>query len=362
MDYNSEIEKYKKLLDAGALSEEEFESQRSRLESEKRAEELKSQQKAKNKKKIGIILAAVIGCIVLLVIVSKVIIPTTKYNKALSLIDEGKYTESYNMLKDLNGFKDSKQKMKQIWPEVNMEKIQSAGVGSYVTLGSYPQSSSDYDEDIEWLVLDKKDGKLLLISRYVLDARPYNNPYESKKTNDDWESSWIRGWLNDDFLNKAFDSFEQSHIEHSVVKGRETTKKTEAETFDKIFLLSWDELETYFSSAEARDAEPTEYALLEDVPVNKSWGTGCFWLTRGHNTVWPGGGLDAGFGDDFRAGIRPALWLDPLDTQDAEEPELAPEQIYSSEDDDKDVGAGSDEKGSNSASGNNILEHLDLDN
>ena len=334
MDYDSEIEKYKKLLDVGALSQEEFETQKKRLESEKRAEERASQKKAKEKKRIGIILAAVIICIVLLSIVVKVIIPTTKYNKALSLIDEGKYIESYNMLNDLNGFKDSKQKMKQIWPQVNMEKIQSATIGSYVTLGSYPQSSTDYDEGIEWLVLDKKDGKLLLISRYVLDARPYNNPYEAKKENDNWESSWIRGWLNDDFLNKAFDSFEQSHIEHSVVKGITNTKKTEAETFDKVFLLSWDELESYFSSNEARDAEPTEYAMLENVPVNKSWGTGCFWLTRGHNTVWPGGGLDAGFGDDYRAGIRPALWLDPLDTQDAEEPELEPEQIYSSEDED----------------------------
>jgi len=331
MDHNSEIEKYKKLLDAGALSQEEYEVQKNRLESEKRAEELANQKKAQNKKRIGAILAAVIACIVLVIIVAKLIIPTTKYNKALSLIDEGKYIESYSMLKDLNGFKDSKQKMKQIWPQVNMERIQSAEIGDYVTLGAYPQSSSDYDEDIEWLVLDKKDGKLLLISKYVLDARPYNNPYQERKKNDSWESSWIREWLNSEFIDKAFDSFEQSHIEHSVVKGVKNTKKTEAETFDKMFLLSWAELETYFNSSEARDAEPTEYAILQDVPVNSGWGAGCFWLTRGHNTVWPGGGLDAGFGDDYRAGIRPALWLDPLDTQDAEEPDLEPEQIDSSE-------------------------------
>ena len=339
MNYNAELEKYKKLLDAGVLSQEEFEQQKERLEKEKRVEEITAEKKTKDKKRRTKIIITAVACIVCLAFIVKVVVPTIKYNKALSLIEEGKYLEAYNVLKELNGPRD-KQKMQEIWPQANMERMQSAEIGDYVTFGSYPQSSSDSNEKIEWLVLDKKDGKLLLISKYVLDARPYNNPYEAKKTTDDWDSSWIRGWLNNEFMEKAFDSFEQSHIEHSVVKGIKNNKSVEKDTFDKVFLLSWDELETYFSSDEARDAIPTEYAKLEDVPVNKSWGPGCFWLTRGHHTVWPGGGLDAGFGDDYRGGIRPALWLDPNDTKDVNQNEVqnteqnTNQDVQSSNDDD----------------------------
>ncbi|MBP3201623.1 MAG: hypothetical protein J6M39_08265 [Lachnospiraceae bacterium] len=45
-----------------------------------------------------------------------------------------------------------------------------------VKFGKYPQDSRDEDDkqDIEWIVLDRKDGKALLLSKYILDCKKYD--------------------------------------------------------------------------------------------------------------------------------------------------------------------------------------------
>ena len=50
-------------------------------------------------------------------------------------------------------------------------------VGSYISFGTYPQTESGNDATpIEWLVLDydEDNNRALLLSRYGLDAKPYN--------------------------------------------------------------------------------------------------------------------------------------------------------------------------------------------
>ena len=62
--------------------------------------------------------------------------------------------------------------------------------GEHVMYGSYQ------GEPVEWRVLDKKDGEILLLSEYGLDAQPFDT---SGKSRVDWKDSTIRKWLNDDF-------------------------------------------------------------------------------------------------------------------------------------------------------------------
>ena len=52
----------------------------------------------------------------------------------------------------------------------------SVNIGDYVTFGTYEQDNNlkNGAEAIEWQVLDKKDCKVLLLSKYALDAKPYN--------------------------------------------------------------------------------------------------------------------------------------------------------------------------------------------
>ena len=80
----------------------------------------------------------------------------------------------------------------------------------YVTLGQYEQDNnlSNGPEEIEWLVLAIVDQKALLVSKYGLDTKPFN---EIRKEIT-WENSTIRNWLNNEFYNNAFSSSEKNKI------------------------------------------------------------------------------------------------------------------------------------------------------
>ncbi len=140
--------------------------------------------------------------------------------------------------------------------------LSNASVGDIVYFGSYEQ---DYDkegpEPIEWRVLDDDESGLLLISEYVIDEQRYHDEdsYELEIT---WEDSYIRKWLNDDFINSAFNEEERSHIRNTSLSNpssydyytsvNATNDRYEYgadggnDTIDKVFLLSYEELFKYF--------------------------------------------------------------------------------------------------------------------
>ena len=83
-------------------------------------------------------------------------------------------------------------------------------VGNIVRYGHYEQDNdlNNGKEEIEWVVLAVLDRKSLLISKYGLDARPYNLSFKAIK----WETCSLRRWLNNDFFKTAFTLKEQSAI------------------------------------------------------------------------------------------------------------------------------------------------------
>ena len=83
---------------------------------DKKAEEDRITTKKKKKRIITIssIVAAVVVITAAIVIVfNTVIVPNNKYNSAMTLFDEGKYDEAIAAFGELNGFKDSNDKMKE---------------------------------------------------------------------------------------------------------------------------------------------------------------------------------------------------------------------------------------------------------
>ena len=70
-----------------------------------------------------------------------------------------------------------------------------------ITFGSYPQSdvSGNIKDPIEWIVLDKQGDKALLLSKYILDYKWYNDEFK----NITWESCTLRDRLNVTFYNTA---------------------------------------------------------------------------------------------------------------------------------------------------------------
>lgn len=140
----------------------------------------------------------------------------------------------------------------KIKPLSELDKI---SVGDHLTFGNYPQST-DEPEPIEWRVLDVERGKALLISEYLLDAHRFDD------NSNDWKTSEIRAWLNDDFLNNAFSSDEQKLL--VKISG------------DKVSLLSYEEFDEYNSYN--RHAKPTAYAKRHGAGYDRSMNTGWWWL------------------------------------------------------------------------------------
>lgn len=186
-------------------------------------------------------------------------------------------------------------------------------VGKYVTFGSYPQTTEGTDNTpIEWLVLEKHGDKALLISRFILDCQPYN----ANNSPDTWERSTLRAWLNNTFICNAFSNDEQdsiivSSIDNSKIQGSlDWDTYDEKATFDKVFLLSVNEVYKYFSNDEARKCVATDYAIQEGVA------TGGWWL-RSHRKdngfkagmVTGGGALGLRHVKRTEYGVRPALWI-----------------------------------------------------
>ena len=324
-----------------------------KLEAERKAEEQRiAAEKTKKKIKKIIAIAAPIVCvlIVFLILLKTVIIPKQKYNQAMELISSGDYDSAYAQLKEIGdkktinsskydraikyidsgdykvaymlldglSYKDSAEKFQS----VKQALIKNAKVGDIVYFGTYEQDNdtSNGKENIEWLVLAKKDNKILVISDKALDCQPYN-------TSDDyvtWEKCTLREWLNNDFINAAFSDDEKAMIPTVTVSADSNLKYNTNPgntTKDKVFLLSIVEAEKYFTSDEARMCIPTEY-VISNVSTSdeytKDGKATCWWRLRSPGAIqyyaakvdFDGDVDEFGIDVDYDiGGVRPALWI-----------------------------------------------------
>ena len=132
-------------------------------------------------------------------------------------------------------------------------------VGEIVSFGQYEQNNGK--EPIEWYVLDEKDGSYLLLSRYILDARCFND----NNVDISWEKSTLRTWLNTEFMDEVFTSSEKNKIQ-TVINSNPNNEKYGTiggnATKDQIFLLSIPEAEKYLS-LEMGLGYSTNYAVVK---------------------------------------------------------------------------------------------------
>lgn len=141
-------------------------------------------------------------------------------------------------------------------------------IGETIEFGNYPQDKDGTEKPIEWIVMKNEGNQVLLLSKYVLDAKPYNEELEEVT----WETSDIRQWLNNEFYTTAFNKTEKAKIQTSLIKNEDNSKYGTSggnDTEDKVFLLSEKEAETLFSNDEEKIAKATEYAEKSVVYVNK---------------------------------------------------------------------------------------------
>ncbi len=201
-------------------------------------------------------------------------------------------------------------------------------VGDIITFGSYEQDNDleNGPEPIEWLVLDMQDGTALLLSKYGLDAKPYN----LKNIPITWEACTLRHWLNSDFLNAAFSGKEKTKIlttavDNSASQGYSKWRVDGGNnTQDQIFLLSYAEAYRYLNvtydngkNLKSR-VTPTAYAKAQGTYTNQTMDgseVGWWWLRSPGESkfyaavVYLGGQLLNMYVHFDNAVVRPALWV-----------------------------------------------------
>lgn len=198
------------------------------------------------------------------------------------------------------------------------ENASNYEIGDIVTYGNYEQDGfySNGEETIEWIVIARdRDNHALLLSRYCLDALPYNEDGGDVS----WEDSSIRAWLNGEFLESAFGGDPNGFICTAECKTKDGRSGTDGgeNTTDRIFLLAVDEVTQYFPKESLRRAPVTEYAKEQGAEYDKN-GNGWWWLRTPGKTqdmaagVHTAGGVNYDGRDVDRTDlcIRPALWLD----------------------------------------------------
>ena len=212
----------------------------------------------------------------------------------------------------------------------------SPQIGDVIVFGAYEQDNNlnNGAEEIEWIILDIQSDKALIVSKYALDSKPYNE--ETVPVT--WETSTLRTWLNRSFFRSAFTSAERKQIISTTLSNPDHASfGTEGgnNTSDKVFLLSTDEANKYFAKNEDRIVYATPYAYAQgcytcDQSTIRSYSAAngddycstasCWWWLRspGFHTVYANSVHDNGQiiarspGSDVRRGenaVRPAMWV-----------------------------------------------------
>ena len=237
--------------------------------------------------------------------------------------------------------------------------------GDIIEFGLWPaEAKGEKAQPIEWEILEKKsDGTAIVLSSKVIDVKPYN----TGKKDITWAESSLRRWLNEEFYSKAFtaeekdaiaetrlenkdnigeltqeyvDYYKKWGIDVSAYLGRKWHTKGGADTTDKVWLLSLEDMQRYgrrFSTDESRTAKPTQYLTkigtfcVSDIcKKNGAAGNAAWWLrSPGDEQSFAAYVYNDGFvystGDDVSycsLAVRPALKINLKNLKSSKYPRI----------------------------------------
>ena len=148
----------------------------------------------------------------------------------------------------------------------------------------------------DWWVLDVKDDKAFIVRVNYPTQEQFNSGSPAS-----WETSDIRKFLNGEYFNENFSDEEKLWIIESTI-----ANQGGADTTDRIFLLSIDEVENYLTNEDMR-------SIFYEGTSSK----GMWWLRTPGETnpegavmcVMQDGTIDGDRAVNQSIGVRPALWL-----------------------------------------------------
>lgn len=196
--------------------------------------------------------------------------------------------------------------------EENLLKRTAQGT---VLFGKYEQGNGV--EPIEWQILMPYDNALFMISRKILDCKPY---HDEKVASVSWENCFLRRWLEQTFAVAAFTEAELKVLlpvelipdcnDGSLQYGTSAIGKP---VFDTLFPLSYTEARGTLSDMTI-NSEYTAFAKAQAQAKDDEPG---FWWTRtpGFNHSYAmsfatDGSINSyGFEVTTPVGVRPALFI-----------------------------------------------------
>ena len=250
---------------------------------------------------------------------SVMMLDESMYRLALRNIEEQNYLNAYKCLRELGDYKDGSAKCDEIKTVFYQEMLETVKVGEEIYYGAYEQDGyrPNGKEIIKWLVLAREENRFLVISKDCLDTQPYHNTYCDEIT---WETCSLRGWLNETFLEGAFDDDERARIVPTIVSNPNNLEYATSggnDTLDSVFLLSWNEVDEYLAFDVDRQATPTAYAKGRGAFIDEKGR--CAWWLRSpgrykdqaisimQDGYMPAYGKDV---NDESIAVRPAMWID----------------------------------------------------
>ena len=202
--------------------------------------------------------------------------------------------------------------------------FRSSEIGDTVYFGTYDLDGlpDGTKKRIEWQVLAKEEDRMLVISRFALDCRPYNTEAGGVT----WENCSLRRWLNTDFFDSAFSDDEKGRIETAELPPHENPRYDTDPgnaTVDRVFLLSIREMQEHYDSNEERMCVPTEFAKANGAETNNNYRNAagektCWWWLRSpgydqYNAACVGySGAISNYGshvEELKRAVRPAMWI-----------------------------------------------------
>ena len=221
-------------------------------------------------------------------------------------------------------------------------------IHDHCTFGLYRQNIDNTDKTaLEWEVLAIENDSILLFSYYVLANMSFAGyQFDESTTHITWENSTVRSWLNglgpddnigsydyssNNFIDTAFTSDEKKlikYIENSNPNNPTYGIGGGNNTNDYVFLLSINEINSYYESDRERKAYASKYQsynmrnmtnteFINNSDCYNGHCASCYWLRSpgSHKVdaafIYPTGSLAVwGAGTkNNNPGLRPALWL-----------------------------------------------------
>lgn len=149
-------------------------------------------------------------------------------------------------------------------------------------------------EPVKWIELYKNSEYSVFISEKLIDAIPYNLSRLNHRKSDgsslpanNWEMSYIRRWLNNEFYYDAFNDDERGTIQLSLIDNSPDssyhTTQNSVDTLDNVFLVSHTEIkDTYKGRAITTDYARARGAYSSTSSSHEGHGD---WWTRSPGNV-----------------------------------------------------------------------------